>query len=87
VAYGAAVEYGRAADKPWPPERPILRWLQRHGVPEPDFVDVVRVRRKIGRKGIKAAPYMRPALALEKGRLLTRLYAALGKAVVLELQG
>jgi hypothetical protein len=51
------VERGRRANKPMPPGGALLGWMSRHGIPaNREFV----IRRAIGRRGIKARPFMAP---------------------------
>lgn len=55
VPYGRYVEEGTSAH--WPPVSALAGWAARHGI-EPFLV-----ARAISRRGTKARPYLRPALA------------------------
>lgn len=60
VVYAEVIEKGRRAGK-FPPKGVLVRsgWLRRHGIPDSrEYL----VRRAIARRGIKPAPYLRPAL-------------------------
>ena len=59
VAYARPVEEGRRPGAPMPPRGVLLEWMRRHDIPAAaEFL----VRRSIARKGIKARPYLIPAL-------------------------
>jgi phage gpG-like protein len=59
VAYARPVEEGRQSGAPMPPTGSLLGWMNRHGIPaEREFV----IRRAIARRGIRARPYLLPAL-------------------------
>ena len=58
LPYARPVEEGRRAGATLPPTAPIAAWLGRHGGdPKRAFV----VARSIGRRGIRARPYLKPA--------------------------
>jgi hypothetical protein len=61
VKYGKVVEDGRAAGATMPPPAALVQggWLRRHGIPDSAAFVVARA---IGRRGIKARPYLKPAL-------------------------
>lgn len=68
--YGGVVEFGR---KPgvWPPQGALTLWMQRKGIdPKLEYV----IRRKIGKKGTKAQPFLIPALDKATPTIL-RIYA------------
>lgn len=78
VAYGLYVEKGRQPGKPMPPAGAIAGWAARKGIPASSlFV----LRRAIGRKGIKARPFMKPAFDQNRGAVVAR-FARIGVAVV-----
>lgn len=57
--YAIVVEKGRTPGSAWPPPGALTDWLIRHGIPaEAEFA----IRAKIGIKGIKARPFLGPAL-------------------------
>lgn len=53
------VHEGRRAGARMPPAEPIRRWARLKGIPEER---VFIIRRSIGRKGIKARPFLRDAM-------------------------
>lgn len=58
TTYAEVIEKGRAAGATMPPAGVLLPWMARHGIEaHNEFV----IRRAIGRKGIKARPFMEPA--------------------------
>ena len=80
--YALPVEKGRGADKPWPPFARIAIWVGRHRDPRMTFLQqVFWVRRKVGTKGIDAAPFMLPAYNQNRQRIID-LFAQIGQAVV-----
>lgn len=78
VAYGLPVEKGSRPH--WPPRAPLEGWARRHGIP------VFLVQRAIARRGTKAAPFMRPALEQNVGRIVA-LFEKLGAKVVASMGG
>lgn len=60
--YAEAVEKGRRAGAAMPPPSALIKsgWLRRHGI-DNEFAFVVA--RSIGRRGTRAQPYLKPALA------------------------
>jgi hypothetical protein len=83
VAYGLYVEKGRGAGKPMPPAGAMAAWMARKGIPaSASYV----LRRSIGRKGIKARPYMLPAFQQNQGRV-TALFMKIGVKVVSRMAG
>jgi phage gpG-like protein len=59
VTYAPTVGDGRRSGAPMPPSGALLDWMRRHGIPaESEFV----VRRAIARRGIRARPFLIPAL-------------------------
>lgn len=63
LRYAAVVEKGRTAGKPMPPAGVLLGWMSRHNIPaSAEYA----IRLKISRKGIKAKPYLLPALQSTK---------------------
>lgn len=83
VAYGMVVEKGRRPGKPMPPAGAIAGWMARKGIPaEASFL----IRRAIGRKGIKARPYLVPALTQSQGRVVA-LFEKVGAKVVARMAG
>jgi hypothetical protein len=73
-AYGVYVERGRRPGRP-PPLSAVAGWARRHGVSP--YV----VARAIGRKGVKAAPFLVPAYEKNRGRI-DALFARAGARVV-----
>lgn len=64
--YGRVVEEGRRAGAAPPPTDPIAAWLKRHGK-DPKLAYVVA--RAIGRRGIPAAPFLRPAFEAQRSKV------------------
>ena len=59
--YGVFVERGRAAGK-WPPRNVLRAWIQRKLGQDPDEGGLeFLIRRAIGRRGVRARPFMDPA--------------------------
>lgn len=83
VGYGLVVEKGRGAGKPMPPEGAIAGWAARKGIPASALYVL---RRSIGRKGIKARPYMKPAFDQHQGRVVA-LFQKIGVRVVVKMAG
>lgn len=81
VQYGLFVEKGRGAGKPPPPVSAIRGWATRHGGMNPYVL-----ARSIGRKGIKARPYMVPAYRQNEGGVI-RLFERIGFKVVSRMAG
>lgn len=79
VAYGLYVELGRRPGKQ-PPIKAIEGWARRHGINP--FV----LARSIGRKGIKAQPFLIPAFEKNQRRI-TELFAAVGARVLSQVRG
>jgi HK97 gp10 family phage protein len=79
VAYGLYVEMGRRPGKP-PPIAAVAAWAQRHGI------NPFLVARAIGRKGIKARPFLVPAFEKNKGRI-EQAFAAVGAKVLSQVKG
>jgi phage gpG-like protein len=66
LVYAPVVEFGRRAGQPMPPAGALLEWMRRHGIdPSVEFV----IRRKIRQHGIKARPYLIPALDRHRPRI------------------
>jgi hypothetical protein len=65
------VEYGRRAGARMPPPNALATWARRHGGIDP-FV----LARSIGRKGIKARPFLHPALRSAEDKIRSLLGAA-----------
>ena len=83
VGYGLVVEKGRGANKPMPPAGAMAGWMARKGIPaSASYV----LRRSIGRKGIKARPYMLPAFQGNQGRVVA-LFQRIGVKVVARMAG
>ena len=78
VQYGLYVERGRLPNKPPPPKRALRGWARRHGIPESALYVVARA---IGRRGIKARPFLVPAY-LRNAERIVRLFADAGAGVV-----
>lgn len=72
--YAIYVEKGRRPGAPMPPQGVLLSWMASHGIPESsEFV----VRRAIGKRGIKARPFVTKAFAEMKGDgFITREFQA-----------
>lgn len=83
VAYGLYVEKGRRPGKPPPPISAIRRWATRKGIPESALYVLAR---SIGRKGIKARPYMQPAFEGNRAKVVS-LFERIGVAVVQRMAG
>lgn len=79
VGYGLYVEMGRRPGK-MPPMKAVAAWAQRHGI------NPFLVARAIGRKGIKAQPFLIPAYEKNKGRI-EQLFAAVGAKVLSQVKG
>lgn len=79
VAYGLYVELGRRPGK-MPPLRAIEGWARRHGI------NPFLVARAIGRKGIKAQPFLIPAFEKNQRRI-TELFASVGARVLSQVRG
>jgi hypothetical protein len=77
VQYGLVVEKGRGAEKPMPPPQSLAGWARRHGSSGSLFI----LARAIGRKGIKARPYMEPAYRQNAGKIV-QLFERIGAKVV-----
>jgi len=88
VPYAAYVEYGTRPH--WPPVEPIRAWVSRHkssfGIRDEKDLDRVTylIRRKIGKLGTRARPFMRQAVAALRHELPKRL-RRLGETVDVEL--
>lgn len=68
--YGGVVEFGRKPGA-WPPAGALTLWMERKGIdPKLEYV----IRRKIGKKGTKAQPFLVPALDKATPTIL-RIYA------------
>lgn len=68
--YAYYVEFGRRPGK-WPPKQPIEDWVKKRGLAstEKDIKGVAFViRRKIGKKGTRPQPFLRPAFERERPR-------------------
>lgn len=79
--YGGAVEFGRKAGK-MPPVAPIERWAAlKLGAPGAGFV----IARKIGRKGTKAQPFVKPAFVSDSPVILK--YFGDARDVVVQMMG
>jgi hypothetical protein len=83
VAWGIVIEKGRRPGRPAPPIAALRPWARRHGIPESALFVVAR---SIGRKGIKARPYMVPALDQNRGRIIA-LFEKTGLRVVARMAG
>jgi hypothetical protein len=83
LAYGIVVEKGRTPGKPAPPVAAIRSWGLRHGFNERSLFILAR---SIGIKGMKARPYMRPALERNQGQIVAD-FAKVGVAVVARMSG
>jgi hypothetical protein len=79
VKYGIYVERGRRPGRP-PPVAAVAGWARRHGI------NPFLVARAIGRKGVRAAPFLLPAYEKNKGRI-TDLFAKVGIKVVEAARG
>lgn len=66
ASYARVVEEGRAPGSRPPPTAPIAAWLKRKGR-DPTLAYVVA--RAIGKRGIKARPYLRPAFEAGRGNV------------------
>jgi hypothetical protein len=59
LLYGRVVEEGRRPGAAMPPAGALLGWMRRHGM---DARNEYALRLRISRRGIKARPYLKPAL-------------------------
>jgi len=71
VAYGLYVEQGTRPH--WPPRAALQGWALRHAVP------VFLVQRAIARRGTRARPFLAPALAKNREKILALFAAAAGQ--------
>lgn len=79
--YAMVVEKGRGAGKPMPPQGVLLGW---GGVtPENEYV----IRRSIGRKGIKARPFVGKAFDQIKGGFAQKEFSAAIQRVLAKIGG
>jgi hypothetical protein len=74
VRYGLYVERGRRPGRP-PPAAALAGWARRHGVSP--YV----VARAIGRRGVRAAPFLIPAYEKNRARIID-LFERIGLRVV-----
>lgn len=81
VAYGIVMERGRRPGARMPPVAALAGWARRHGGLNPYLV-----ARAIQRKGIKARPYMEPALEQNRGQI-DSLMREVGVRVVSTIAG
>jgi hypothetical protein len=79
VKYGLYVERGRRPGRP-PPAAAVAAWARRHGVSP--YV----VARAIGRRGVKAAPFLIPAYEKNRARIID-LFERIGLKVVETARG
>jgi hypothetical protein len=77
--YGYFVEYGRRPGK-MPPLQAIEGWARRHGL------NPFLVARAIGRRGVKARPFMLPALEKNEKRIFD-LFAQAGARIAARIAG
>lgn len=78
LPYAEAVEEGRRAGAPMPPQGALLGWMGRHGIEASlEFV----VRRAIGRRGTKARWFLRDAKERVAPVVERELSAGLGRAL------
>jgi len=78
LVYAAPVEFGRSPGK-WPPLGALQPWARRHGFPA-GKQGAFLVARAIFRKGIKARPYLIPALVENKTEIVD-LTARMGEEI------
>ena len=95
VQYGRFVEFGRRPGR-MPPPQALVGWVRRHS--ELRFArrtpareeELLRraflVARAIGRRGVRAQPYLRPAYQRNQATIV-RLFRAMGVGVVARLAG
>lgn len=83
VAWGIVIEKGRRPGAKPPPVAALRPWARRHGIPEGALFQVAR---SIGRKGIKARPFMVPSLEQNRGRIVA-LFEKTGTRVVARMAG
>ena len=81
VAYGIVMERGRRAGTRMPPPGALRAWAGRHGIPESALW---RLARAIGRRGIKARPFLQPAYDQHKATVV-KLFERVGVNVVAKL--
>lgn len=77
VAYAPYVEFGRKAGKP-PPSSALKGWARRHKMEGLSYV----IARSIGRKGVKAQPFLRPSFEKEKNDYKNKV-----KRILKEMEG
>jgi phage gpG-like protein len=79
LTYAPVVEYGRRAGAPPPPASALVGWVTRHGMDEGAAYAVAKT---IGRFGIKARPYLVPALLQNVTRIEREFSLATDRALV-----
>lgn len=78
TVYAEVVEKGRRPGKTPPPVSAIKKWLKRvGGDPNAAFV----IARSIGEKGVKARPFLAPAVQKNKGKISQMITAAMKKTI------
>jgi phage gpG-like protein len=78
LLYGRVVEEGRRPGAAMPPAGVLTGWMQRHGMnPKNEYA----LRLKISRKGIKAKPYLVPALEQNRTAINKEFTLALGRVL------
>jgi len=74
LQYAPVVEFGRSAGATMPPPDALTGWLARHGM---DASAAFVVARSIGRRGIRARPYLMPALEKNRADITREMTAVL----------
>jgi phage gpG-like protein len=78
LLYGKVVEEGRDKNKPMPPTGSLLGWMKRHGMnPKNEY----GLRLRISQRGIKARPYLIPALEQNKAMIDKEFTLAIGRVL------
>ena len=83
VAYGIVIERGRRPGAKPPPVGALRPWALRRGIPEGALFVIARA---IGRRGLKARPFLAPALERHRAGIVER-FARVGLRVVARMAG
>lgn len=78
LPYAPVVEYGRRAGAPMPPSGSLDPWMRRHGI---TAVSEFVIRRSIARRGIRARPYLIPALERNRAGIEREFEIAADRAI------
>ena len=83
VAWGIVIEQGRRPGAKPPPVKALQPWARRHGIPDGR---VFLIARAIGRRGIKARPFLQPSLEQNTAKIIA-LFEKTGVKVVSRMAG